>query len=398
MHLHFVTLLFLPFVLAQTTQHLPRNYHHDKHVLPLPFRAHKHKPAAPPHYAHSRVNYLGKRDVLSDLFCQIGILSSCPTDTTDPTTGVDTNSDPNNCGSLGTVCPATLPNGVGTTSCQSGSCIASCPAGFTPTSSGCVDTQSDPSNCGAVGETCTPSVGEEAVVCFRGGCVATACEAGYTLESGSCERPTQTSECPSGYTYDPALGTCRANSTLPSCDDTDGTCASSDSYPSPTASSDPSTNPAPTTTDPGAPITGASASARARLRAKRDALPSTPRTLCPTGLIACPIASSASLLAVQPAALSSSPFSSPSLSLPFDPSTTSGFECLDPLSTLESCGGCAALGTGTDCQRIPHASSVGCGEGRCAVLSCEEGYRVSADALRCLRRSHRYRRGKKYGH
>lgn len=47
----------------------------------------------------------------------------------------------------------------------------------------------------------------------------------------------------------------------------------------------------------------------------------------------------------------------------------SSFECVDVLSSLEQCGGCAANG-GQDCSAIPGVASVECVEGTCVATSC----------------------------
>ena len=48
-------------------------------------------------------------------------------------------------------------------------------------------------------------------------------------------------------------------------------------------------------------------------------------------------------------------------------SVSAGFECIDPQTNLEQCGGCLADGTGIDCTAIPGAESVACEAGRCIV-------------------------------
>lgn len=62
--------------------------------------------------------------------------------------------------------------------------------------------------------------------------------------------------------------------------------------------------------------------------------------LCPTGLDACPISGA----------------------------KEGDFECLDTVTELESCGGCASLGSGQDCTAIPGAWNVGCDQGRCTGM------------------------------
>lgn len=55
------------------------------------------------------------------------------------------------------------------------------------------------------------------------------------------------------------------------------------------------------------------------------------------------------------------------------------WECINPLTELESCGGCLADGEGVDCTSISHASSVGCVQGKCEVYTCKKGFTPSGD-------------------
>ncbi|EFP80221.1 uncharacterized protein PGTG_06177 [Puccinia graminis f. sp. tritici CRL 75-36-700-3] len=64
---------------------------------------------------------------------------------------------------------------------------------------------------------------------------------------------------------------------------------------------------------------------------------------CPAGLSACPISSGLPL------------------------KLTAGFECLDVLQEVSSCGGCVSTGQGTDCTTIKGVSSAGCSEGKCKI-------------------------------
>jgi hypothetical protein len=101
--------------------------------------------------------------------------------------------DLNNCGACGVVCP-TSPNG--TASCTGGKCGLVCNAGFQLCAGACI---SSVVCCGMSGETCgslTPGCnGNGSCVCFQ------------TAEGGSlCAQPTtcgqscaSTSNCPSGY-------------------------------------------------------------------------------------------------------------------------------------------------------------------------------------------------------
>ena len=69
--------------------------------------------------------------------------------------------------------------------------------------------------------------------------------------------------------------------------------------------------------------------------------------LCPIGLAACPISGRGE----------------------------GEYECLDSLNDLQSCGGCASLGTGQDCTAIKGARWMGCNMGKCEVYSCRNGFR-----------------------
>jgi hypothetical protein len=84
-----------------------------------------------------------------------------------------------------------------------------------------------------------------------------------------------------------------------------------------------------------------------------------------------------------------------------------GYECLDTTASLESCGGCASTGEGTDCTTIRGANGVGCEAGTCIIralscfpfcndidlplvllifkVSCSTGFKKSLDGSRCLR-------------
>lgn len=61
------------------------------------------------------------------------------------------------------------------------------------------------------------------------------------------------------------------------------------------------------------------------------------------------------------------------------------YECVDLLSDLDSCGGCAADDISFDCNSIPHARGVECVSGFCEVRSCMEGYVVVPTRDMCVR-------------
>ncbi|KAI0287723.1 hypothetical protein BC826DRAFT_916706, partial [Russula brevipes] len=61
------------------------------------------------------------------------------------------------------------------------------------------------------------------------------------------------------------------------------------------------------------------------------------------------------------------------------------FECVDFLSDLSSCGGCAMDDVAHDCNTIDHARGVECVSGHCEVRSCVEGYTVTPLRDGCVR-------------
>ncbi|EFP84452.1 uncharacterized protein PGTG_10172 [Puccinia graminis f. sp. tritici CRL 75-36-700-3] len=86
---------------------------------------------------------------------------------------------------------------------------------------------------------------------------------------------------------------------------------------------------------------------------------------CPSGLSACPISSGLTL-----------------------PNPSAGFECLDVLQEVTSCGGCVSTGKGIDCTTLKGVSSSGCSEGKCTIFSCKAGYQFSSVHNVCYK-SHR---------
>ncbi|KAL7410089.1 hypothetical protein BDY24DRAFT_186569 [Mrakia frigida] len=61
------------------------------------------------------------------------------------------------------------------------------------------------------------------------------------------------------------------------------------------------------------------------------------------------------------------------------------YECLNPKTELESCGGCKSLGNGQDCTAITGAKSVGCEVGKCKIYSCGLGFVPSSTGNACVR-------------
>ncbi|GMV16130.1 MAG: hypothetical protein AMXMBFR56_43540 [Polyangiaceae bacterium] len=114
---------------------------------------------------------------------------------------VDTQIDPQNCGACGTACATGQV-------CSAGQCASSCLGGSTECSGKCVDTQIDPANCGACGTACTTgqvcSAGQCASQCLGGtvlcgnkcvdtqidpancGACGTACQSGEVCSTGTC--------------------------------------------------------------------------------------------------------------------------------------------------------------------------------------------------------------------
>ena len=89
---------------------------------------------------------------------------------------INTQTDPNNCGTAGNACD-------GTQYCQAGACV--CLPGLTLVGGACVNLTNDPTNCGSAGNTC----GGATPVCNNGVCVAMCGNGGAgTLRNcdGSC--------------------------------------------------------------------------------------------------------------------------------------------------------------------------------------------------------------------
>ena len=111
----------------------------------------------------------------------------CPVGTTVCDGGcIDTQTEPNHCGTCGTNCGSCSNACTGTQVCGGGTCRAQCPTGFTDCDGVCREAQVDPRNCGACGTSC--AAGQ---VCSAGMCV-TECPMGQTSCAGAC-RDTRTS-------------------------------------------------------------------------------------------------------------------------------------------------------------------------------------------------------------
>jgi len=70
--------------------------------------------------------------------------------------------------------------------------------------------------------------------------------------------------------------------------------------------------------------------------------------------------------------------------------SSQAWECVDTMSDLESCGGCAvplhyASPRGIDCTALPGVADVSCNTGSCVVHRCLPGYQISLDSTFCLR-------------
>ncbi|KAG0667694.1 hypothetical protein C6P46_000231 [Rhodotorula mucilaginosa] len=277
---------------------------------------------------------------------------------------VNTDSDPKNCGSVGNVCPSSYLNG-GSSTCRDGRCQTSCADGFDFdfVFNFCRPVSDDDQNCGRCGQKCSiPNAATQ--ICSRGQCKVTACASGYTLSNNACvaaNYQTDVNNCgskgnvcsfsPAGASGACVAGQCVVQSCPRGYNLVNGKC-----------------------------ILGASG----RARAKRHTVPR-PKTLCPAGEQACPIAGSTLFEGAA-----SQHFKSGE-ELTGLMASSGGYECLDTTQALESCGGCASTGEGRDCTAIPHVGGVGCEAGQCVIFSCAEGWKRSLSGDKCIRvraRSH----------
>ncbi|GAA5912598.1 uncharacterized protein JCM6883_005319 [Sporobolomyces salmoneus] len=65
------------------------------------------------------------------------------------------------------------------------------------------------------------------------------------------------------------------------------------------------------------------------------------------------------------------------------PSANGGVECVDVMTSLEQCGGCANAG-GVDCSALEGVSSSSCQFGRCEIWACADGYTWNSSTETCV--------------
>ncbi|GHJ88021.1 hypothetical protein NliqN6_4423 [Naganishia liquefaciens] len=91
-----------------------------------------------------------------------------------------------------------------------------------------------------------------------------------------------------------------------------------------------------------------------RKRADWPTRPVVPLKLCPAGFLPCPL-------------------------------YPKGFECVDVLNDIESCGGCVGRNMpGRDCSADVHAAVVSCINGECVISECDEGFSIAAENNTCI--------------
>ncbi|BGP29676.1 hypothetical protein JCM10296v2_001415 [Rhodotorula toruloides] len=105
-----------------------------------------------------------------------------------------------------------------------------------------------------------------------------------------------------------------------------------------------------------------------------------PRTLCPGSEIACPILGSTTYS--QAVAHHNGQNKTDVTGIM---AGSGGYECVNTMEALDSCGGCASTGEGQDCTKIRGAAGVGCESGHCVVFSCQSGWRPSLSGTKCVR-------------
>lgn len=150
----------------------------------------------------------GAVDAGAPYACTTGCPSMAPT-LCAPNSCVDLQSNPDNCGACGTICP--VPAG-GMATCSAAACGSTCPAGDELCGSTCVNEQTDSNNCGACGTVCaTTDPNASGATCNGAGVCTTSCNAGFTLCSGTCvSEQTNSSNCGACGMTCPAGLTCQA--------------------------------------------------------------------------------------------------------------------------------------------------------------------------------------------
>ncbi|GAA5985692.1 hypothetical protein JCM10908_007074 [Rhodotorula pacifica] len=277
---------------------------------------------------------------------------------------INVQNDPSNCGGVGQqyICPASYLHG-GAGVCVLGLCSTTCDSGyaFDKTYQICRSITDDLANCGALSHCCAiPNASTQ--ICQSGTCIATACAGNYkpSADGTSCD--------PIDFTSDPQNCGTKGNvcTFLPA--GATGTCvAKVCTYTScPTGYS----------IVKNACILKASGRARVKRHAE---VAEKKKSLCPAGEQACPIAGSTSFANALAQHRSSGNELTGFLA------ESGGYECLDTMQALESCGGCVSAGEGRDCTAIKGAVNVGCDAGVCVIHSCIEGYRPALGADHCVR-------------
>jgi len=325
---------------------------------------------------------------------------------------------PTSCGLFKTRCPTY----TGTTAtCVAGICGSQCTNGgvFNPLTNSCTSTAN---RCGVfpLQQTC-PTVANGQSVCNLLNCM-TVCNDGYVLSSSLSTSvlsliglgPSSTSCVPitnnnnvcglsktacsttkancistctngscvlsgkPGYTYNPSSDSCIATASDPiNCG-----CAGYQCYAPANGQAFCKSGSCSFTCNPGFNQVGLAckaATASPLPRKKRST--ATTAFYCPQGEEACPVIGSQSLAAAMAASKAQG-------LLKFNPDTKGGYECIDTQSSLESCGGCASIGAGQDCTKLPHASSMGCSEGKCVIFKCSIGFVANKAGTKCIRLSH----------
>ena len=141
--------------------------------------------------------------------CSDPTCASCPANTCaagtancgDGMCDTNTNTDPNNCGGCGNVCPAGTCT-AGACTCASGG--AACPDGSCPNP----DNQSDAAHCGASCVNCPNQTGSAASSCAAGACVCTCSDGVTPCPDGATAASCAATVCPQGQQDCQSNGNC----------------------------------------------------------------------------------------------------------------------------------------------------------------------------------------------